>query len=255
MARREKFDRSDVPEGGPLRTVFSLIALVVIGVLTVLLVRTVWTRAHLDDRLNDDALNSVLRNQYNTRVWEGSVISDKDFVVTLIVTVDGEIDSDTLSAVQLLVINRTDGVGTIVNIPLDTRYTLNGSKYTMSSAWTELGESEFIATLSWHTNVPADHIIVANRDVIEDIAAIKTFGPVNTITSRLLSSIRSDMRPKTLVSLAAEIQAIGLENFAVIEVPRWHDDPAEGDTNVPAGGWEVIHRTDLCYELGMFEAA
>ena len=251
MARREKFDRTDVPEDGPLNTVAALVALVLVGVLTVLTVRTIWTRAHLDDRLNDAPLNSCLRDQYPMQLWDHTR-SDKDLMVTLVLEVDGDVNSDTLTAVKLVVINRTDGTGTIVNIPLDTRVTSEGVKYTLLTARQELGEQRFIRVLSWFTNVPADHIIVANRDVLSDIAGIKTFGPLNTITSRLLGSIRTDMRQKTLLSFSAAIAEIGLENFQQIDVPRWHEDPAEDDVNVPEGGWEIIHRTDLCYDLEIF---
>ena len=154
-----------------------------------------------------------------------------------------------------MVLNRTAGTGTIVNIPLDTRMTSSGVKYTAASAWSALGEAKFIEVVSWFTNVPADHIIVTTRDVLEDIASIRSFGPFNTVTSRLLASIRTDMRMKTLVAFGSELAELGLENLQVMEVPRWHEDPEEGDVDVPEGGWEIIHRTDLCYALGYFADA
>ena len=253
MARREKFDRSDVPEASPLRTVMALFALVVVAVLTVLLVRTVWKRAHLDDRLNDAALNSCLRTQYATQYWDWGV-GDDDLNVVLVITVDGDVTSPEsgLSALSLVVVNHTDGTGTVVDIPVDTRMTSSGVKYTAASAWSALGEAKFIEVVSWFTNVPADHIIVASRDVLGDLEGIRKFGPINTITSRLLESIRTDMRQKTLLTFAGEISSIGLDNFTYMEVPRWHEDPAEGDEGVPEGGWEIIHRTDLCRDLGIF---
>lgn len=254
MARREKFERSDVPESGPLRNVFALVALVAVAVLTVLLVRTIWQRAHLDDRLNDDALNDVMDDQYDMRYWDHADPGN-DIMTTLVITVDGEIDSTTLASVDLVVLNRTAGTGTIVNIPLDTRVTHDGEKFTVASAFEVLTEEEFIVNLSWFTNIPADHIIVTTRDVLEDIASIKSFGPFNTVTSRLLASIRTDMRMKTLVAFGSELAELGLENLQVMEVPRWHEDPEEGDVDVPEGGWEIIHRTDLCYALGYFADA
>ena len=120
------------------------------------------------------------------------------------------------------------------------------------AARSALGEAKFIEVVSWFTNVPADHIIVASRDVLGDLEGIRKFGPINTITSRLLESIRTDMRQKTLLTFAGEISSIGLDNFTYMEVPRWHEDPAEGDEGVPEGGWEIIHRTDLCRDLGIF---
>ena len=253
MARREKFDRSDVPEASVHRTVLSLVALVVVGVLTVLLVRTIWTRAHLDDRLNDDALNAALGNQQATQYWDNNYPSGKDLETVLLIEVDGDVTtSTTLTGLSLVVINRTDGTGTIVDIPLDTRVMTEGAKLTVASALPALGEAKFIEVLSAFTNLPADHIIVASRDVMPDIEAIKTFGPLNTITSRLLQSIRTDMRSKTFVTFAGEVTAIGLDNFQLMEAPRWHEDPVEGEEGVPEGGWQIIGMTDLCYAVGKF---
>ena len=72
LRKRERFERTDVPEESPYRNVIGAVVCVVVLAAAALIVHFVWERVSLESRLGDVGLSDSLSAQPASTVTEGT---------------------------------------------------------------------------------------------------------------------------------------------------------------------------------------
>ena len=102
--KRQRYERTDVPKGGPRGAIMGVIALVLIAVGGWFLVQTLWAKARFDSAKGDAELVSSVSGTPELKSVDGYTVSDHSFNNTLILIVDDVISTgESLAALEALV--------------------------------------------------------------------------------------------------------------------------------------------------------
>ena len=247
MRKRERFERTDVPEGGPYRNVIGAVVCVVALAAAALIVHFVWERVTLESRLGDVGLSDSLSSQSASDVTEGTsyVASADDHETVLLLTAD-DLEAGALSAVRILDVNRTQGTAVLANVPVTTRVTSGETASSVADLFAASGGSACVAPLSQATGA-----------IVEEAAAIAGTGASDLVRSAsdLLSKMRTDMDATDLLALAEALSSIGTANIAVSEAPVAPETVTDEAGNAVETGLQVVDRAQLCAALGLIVPA
>lgn len=220
--KRERFERSDVPRDNPYTNVIGLAVVVIVAVLVGIVVVTIWDRVQLESHLGDHSLNRAVKSQSISDNPDGTTQSEDDFVTYAVISTNSlKAGESTLQSVQLLVINRTQGTGSLVSIPADVYAQVDGGAKTLADIYKDSGQSACVTALVSATNIKISHVIIATDDVWEKISALSGSGARSLVSnaSDLLSSMVTDMKPNQLLELAEIVQPIGISNLEHVDAP------------------------------------
>ena len=220
---REPFERSDVPKAGPLRTILSLIALVVVIGGLYLLITTLWNQVQLEEHLSDSALTNAVSGQKGPSAVSGYTASEDLFQSVLVLTASSLDEGAELEAAELLVIDLTTRTGTLVSVPIEITVATAEGYPTLAELYQEGGASACVSAMSTATNIQLSHVIVSTREVWDEVADLGGVG-VNWIVMRgshLLEAMYTDMSSQDLTDLAELVQSIGVANLERVECPYY----------------------------------
>ena len=258
LRKRERFERTDVPEASPYRNVVGAIVCVVALAATALVVSLVWQRVSLESRLGDVGLTGALSGQAASDVTEGtSYVASADEHETVLLLTTDSLDGGSLSAVRILDVNRTQGTAVLANVPVATRVTSNDAAYSVADLYAASGGSACVAPLAQATGAGFDHVVVATGDVVEEAAAIAGTGASDLVRSAsdLLSKIRTDMDATGLLALAEALSSVGTANISVVEAPAAPETVTDEEGNATETGLQLVDRVQLCAALGLIVPA
>lgn len=258
LRKRERFERTDVPEENPYRNVIGAVVCVVVLAAAALIVHFVWERVTLESRLGDVGLSDSLSAQSASTVTEGTsyVASTDDHETVLLLTTD-DLESGALSAVRILDVNRTQGTAVLANVPVTTRVTSGETASSAADLFAASGGSACVAPLSQATGASFDHVVVATGDVVGEAASLAGTGASELVRSAsgLLSKMRTDMDAADLLALAESLSSVGTANIAVAEAPVAPETATDEAGNVVETGLQLVDRVQLCATLGLIVPA
>ena len=255
---REPFERTDVPKGGPLRTVLSLLVLVAVVAGLYFLVTTLWNQVQLEEHLGDSGLTTAVSGQEAPTSVSGYTASTDVFQSVLVLTVSSLEADGELEAAELLVIDVTTRKGTLVSVPIDVHVVTDEGYPSLATLYQEGGASACVAALSSATNIQLSHVIVSTRDVWDEVADLGGVG-VNWIVMRgshLLEAMYTDMSSQDLTDLAELVQSIGVASFERVDCPVFPEGSydANGTWQSNGSGRMYVHSPKLGVMVGMLVA-
>lgn len=256
--KRERFERTDVPEPSPRRNVIGAVVAVVAIAATVAVVMFAWNRANLESRMGDNALEDALLSQAGSAgPSEGYVDTGNEVHSTLLLTSDSLEDGGSLTSARILSVNATAGTAALVNVPTDLALTVDDQPTTLGELFSSQGYAACVAPLGSAAGIGFDNAILATGDVLEEAAQLAGSGTENLVRSAsgFLSKIRTNMDATGLLSFAETLSSIGVANLAVSDAPLVAETTTDEAGNVSETGRQVIDRTQLGVAIGRFATA
>lgn len=262
MARkRERFERVDVPRGGPHRNLVGALVAVAALALAAVAVAFAWNRANLESNMGDTALGDAVGelSQYGTsEPADGYVETGDDVSCTLLLTADSlDAQGGTLSGARILAVDATTGGAALVTLPTDLALTVDGSPTTLSELFSSSGYAACVVPLGRAANVRFDHVVLATSDVLEQAEQLAGLGTADLLRSAsgFLSQIRTDMDAPALLSFAESLASVGTANLSVSDAPLAAETATAEDGSTSETGRQVIDATQLGVALGLLAPA
>ena len=257
--KRERFDRTDVPQEGRFTWLWGIIGIVVAFGLAYLAVRIATTRVDLEERLEDDALVSAVGSQSSAADVDGYV-STTDEVTTVLLLVVSSLDDEeecTLESATVLVIDATAGTAVKASLPLDVKVTYADEDHTLGGTCSLGGYAACVVPASDASGVSFDYVIVSTEDVLEELAGIagasEEFDFV-TAAYGLLELIVTNADEDGLAAVADALAAVGTSSVTTVEVEVTAETTTDADGNVTETGYSTISTTSLRVSLGLLVA-
>jgi hypothetical protein len=248
FAKRERFDRTDVPSSPAAGMMLAVGALVFIAVGLLVGFRVASVLSSRDISLADRSLNKALDAQGEQEIPEGFQASTDIFDETLILTVDDLSSSaPVLTSAELLSINVSTGAATVVNVPLNTRVSNDSGTSMLQSMCAGSGTASCVVPFSKASTVHLTHVIVSSTDIWSKFDELRGMGERSIVLSspEAFATLRTDMSNDELMNLVERIGTIGTANIARIDMP-YTDGTLEDGTGV-----SVIDDLELRLALGL----
>lgn len=259
--KRERFERTDVPEPSPLRNVIGGVVAAAAIIATVAIVMVAWNRASLESRMGDHALSSAISELAQTSLGdspEGYSETGSELNLTLLLTASNlEPSGATLSDARILSVNATEGTATLVSVPTDLALMVDGEQTTLGELFSSRGYGACVAPLGRTAGLRFDNVILATEDVLEEAVDLAGSGVENLVRSAsdFLEKIRTNMDAPTLLSFADTLSAVGVEGLEVTEAPLTAETVTDEDGNVTETGRQTLDRGALGVIVGRLVAA
>lgn len=259
MARkRERFERTDVPEPSRQRNVIGGVVAALALVVSAAVVMFAWNRANLESRMGDNALGDAISSQASASgPSEGYVDAGNEIHSTLLLTSDSLDAGGALTDARILSVNATAGTATLVALPTDLALTVGEEPTTLGELFSSQGYAACVVPLGSASGISFENVILATGDVLEEAAQLAGSGTENLVRSAsgFLSKIRTNMDATGLLSFAETLSSIGVANLAVSDAPLVAETTTDEAGNVSETGRQVIDRTQLGVAIGRFAAA
>lgn len=262
MARqRERFERTDVPKGGPHANIIGAVVCVVVLALAAGAVAFAWNRASLESRMGDTALGDALGtlSQYGeASPAEGYVATGDDISYTLLLTSDSlDAQGGTLEGARILAADSTTGTAALVTVPTDLALTVDDQPTTLADLFSSEGYASCVVPLGLAAGVRFDQVVLATGDVLEQAAQLagSSAGDLVRSASGFLSQIRTNMDAAELLSFAESLAAIGTANLTTSDAPLVAETTTDDVGNATETGRQVLDATQLGVALGRLAPA
>lgn len=242
--KRQRYERTDVPKGGPRGAIMGLIALVLIAVGGWFLVQTLWAKARFDSAKGDAELVSSVSGTPELKSVDGYTVSDHSFSNTLILIVDDvDAEAPVLSDARILSLDITAGTATMVILPTNVRVNPETNPQILSDLFADSGASPCVNAIERRCGIPLDHIIVTDTAGWESIRDLDGKGAQELVKrlSDLLDHVHTDMDASAINDLNERVQAIGFANVAQVDMR-----PGSEWTDGNGVSWMVVYD----YEVG-----
>ncbi len=280
--KRERFERTDVPNPGPYTNVIGGAVILVVAIALFFIVSNVADRVSKETRLDDNTLAKQVSNQSSMTVTdERYSISQDTFTKILIlkVTSADDVKSGTqLQSAHILAIREhaasTDDASdagddsdesedagqdtssitaTLADISTDVKVTSGSTNASRADLCSSQGAAACVLPLNSGANVKFSHVIVTTDSVLSAIQGLS-----GTDSSKLLEDsldlvlkIRTDMTAKELVALGDKIAQLGgVDAIVGFEAPTTAETAQQADGATYETGYQVIDKTGLCASLG-----
>ena len=259
--KRERFERTDVPEPSPRRNLIGGVVAVAALVLTAAVVMFAWNRANLESRMGDRSLAGAVADLSARTLAgpaDGYVTTGNEVSSTLLLTADSlDEQGGTLTAARILSVNSTTGTATLVNVPVDLALTADDQATTLSELFSSQGCAACVVPLGRAAGLGFGNVILATDDVLEEAAQLagSDAGTLMRSASGFISKIRTNMDAGALLSFAETLAAIGVPNLAVADAPLMAETTTDEAGNIVETGRQVIDQTQLGVAVGCFAAA
>lgn len=259
MARkRERFERTDVPEPSRQRNVIGGIVAALALVATAAVVMFAWNRANLESRMGDNALGDAIASQASSSgPSEGYVDAGSEIHSTLLLTSDSLDAGGTLTDARILSVNATAGTATLVALPTDLALTVDEEPTTLGELFSSQGYAACVVPLGSASGISFENVILATGDVLEEASQLagSDAGSLVRSASGFLSKIRTNMDAPGLLSFAETLSAIGVSNLTAVDAPLVAETATDEEGNVTETGRQVLDQTQLGVAAGRFVAA
>ena len=259
MARkRERFERTDVPEPSPRRNLVGGIVAAAALVATAVIVMLAWNRASLESRMGDTSLAGALSSQAGAAgPAEGYVDAGNEIHSTLLLTSDSLDAGGSLTDARILSVNATAGTATLVSLPTDLALTVDDQPTTLAELFSSEGYAACVVPLGSAAGIDFDNVILATGDVLEEAAQLAGSGTENLVRSAsgFLSRIRTNMDAPGLLSFAEALSSIGVANLVPADAPLTAETTTDEAGTVTETGRQVLDQTQLGVTIGRFAAA
>lgn len=280
--KRERFERTDVPNPGPYTNVIGGAVIVVVAIALFFIVSNVADRVSKETRLDDNTLAKQVSNQSSMTVTdERYSISQDTFTKILILKVASadDVKSGTqLQSAHILAIREhtasTDDASdagddsdesedagqdtssitaTLADVSTDVKVTSGSTNASLADLCSSQGAAACVLPLNSGANVKFSHVIVTTDSVLSAIQGLS-----GTDSSKLLEDsldlvlkIRTDMTAKELVALGDKIAQLGgVDAIVGFEAPTTAETAQQADGATYETGYQVIDKTGLCASLG-----
>lgn len=280
--KRERFERTDVPNPGPYTNIIGGAVIVVVAIALFFIVSNVADRVSKETRLDDNTLAKQVSNQSSMTVTdERYSISQDTFTKILILKVASadDVKSGTqLQSAHILVIREhtasnddasdsgddsdesedaeqdTSSItATLADISTDVKVTSGSTSASLADLCSSQGAAACVLPLNSGANVKFSHVIVTTDSVLSAIQGLS-----GTDSSKLLEDsldlvlkIRTDMTAKELVALGDKISQLGgVDAIVGFEAPTTAETAQQTDGATYETGYQVIDKTGLCASLG-----
>ena len=254
--KRERFDRTDVPQEGRFTWLWGIIGIVVAFALAYLAVRIATTRVDLEERLEDDALVSAVSSQSDATEAGGYSLTSNDVTCVLLLqvsTLDDE-EACTLVAATVLVVDDTAVSAATATVPTEVKVSYADETWTLSGLCAAYGYAACVEPLASAAGVRFDCVIVSTEDVLEALAGIAGAGEAFdfvTYSWTLLEVLRTSADDEELTVLADSLAAVGTANVSSVEVTLSAETSTDADGNVTETGYQTLEATSLRVSLGL----
>lgn len=253
--KRERFDRTDVPQVGPYTKVIGIAVCVVVLVAFAITVKVVWDRVQLETRMGVHSLSKAVKGQATPVVPEGWTATQDDVYVVLMLAVDGKVDDATapLTSARLLSVNRTAGTATVVNIDPATHVRSQETSVAIADLYASSGYATCARATITAAGVKVSSVIVSSGDILADAAALSGAdrGNLLSVASSFLPRIRTNMNAAGLVDLAHDLGKVGIDGITVVDAPTVPETAKDDAGNVAETGAAVLDRVGLANALGL----
>ena len=280
--KRERFERTDVPNPGPYTNIIGGAVIVVVAIALFFIVSNVADRVSKETRLDDNTLAKQVSNQSSMTVTdERYSISQDTFTKILILKVASadDVKSGTqLQSAHILAIREhtasnddasdsgddsdepedaeqdTSSItATLADISTDVKVTSGSTSASLADLCSSQGAAACVLPLNSGANVKFSHVIVTTDSVLSAIQGLS-----GTDSSKLLEDsldlvlkIRTDMTAKELVALGDKISQLGgVDAIVGFEAPTTAETAQQTDGATYETGYQVIDKTGLCASLG-----
>lgn len=265
--KRERFERTDVPNPSPYSNIIGGIVLAVVFVALFVVVGRVADRVGKETRLNDISLSKAVSKQSSMTVTqEGYSISQDAWTKVLLLTVSDPSNvkkGTTLVSAQALMIRdhtvedgesagQVETTATLANLPLEAKVTSDQTASTLADLCASKGAAACVVPVNAATNIKYSHVIVASDDLISQLLSLAGADPAALIadSASLVEKIRTDMSAEELVALATKVAGIGVENIQTVDAELMADTTTGADGQSVDTGFQAINRTQLCVAVG-----
>lgn len=246
--KRQRYERTDVPKGGPRATVLAIIALVLIVAGGYLLFQALWARAKFDSVKGDADLVSSVSGTTELSSVDGYVVSDHTFENVLFLVVDDvDAEAPVLSDASILSLDVTAGTGAYVILPTNVRVNPETNPQTLSDLCASAGGSACVSAVERRCGILIDHVVVADATGWESIRKLDGVGAQELVSrmTNLLDHARTDMDASAINDLNERVQAMGFSNITQHDM-RPGSEWTDGDGAV----WIVVYNYEVAPAIG-----
>lgn len=253
------FERTDVPEPSPLRSVVGAVIAVAAVAAAIAVTFFAWNRANLESHLGDGELAGALSDlsQYGVASPPAGRSNTGDTVLcSLLLTASG-LDSPgaTLEGAHILAINSTKGTATLVSLPVDLALTVDGDPTTLSELFSAQGHAACVVPLGRAAGLRlSSGVIVSTGDVLEEAARLagSDAGELLDSAADLVSRIRTNLSPAGLLEFAEQLSQVDLGSISAVDAPLKAESVTDEEGNVSATGRQIIDEGELGVMIGLF---
>ena len=278
--KRERFERTDVPNPGPYTNIIGGIVVAVVAVAVFVIVSNVADRVGKETRLDDNTLAKQVSSQSSMTVTdERYSISQDTFTKILILEVANaddvksgtQLQGASILAIREHIVSQDDEsegsdeesedaaqnvstiTATLADVSTDVKVSSGSTSASLSELCSSQGAAACVLPLNSGANVKFSHVIVATDNVLTAIQ-----GLAGSDSSKLLEDsldlvlkIRTDMTAKELVALGDKIAQLGgVDAIVGFEAPTTAETAQQADGATYETGYQVIDKTGLCASLG-----
>ena len=259
--KRERFERTDVPEPSPRRSLIGAVVAIAALAVTAGIVMFAWNRATLESRMGDRSLAGAISELSASSLAgpaDGYVETGSEISSTLLLTASSlDAQGASLTAARILTVNATTGTATLVNVPTDLALTVDEQPTTLSELFSGQGYAACVAPLGRAAGLRFGNVILATDDVLEEAAQLAGSDAETLVKSAsgFLSKIRTNMDAPALLSFAEALAGIGVSNLAVVDAPLTAETITDEAGTVTETGRQVLDQTQLGVAVGRLAAA
>lgn len=235
--KRERFDRTDVPTPSPRRNVAGVVVILAVFALLGLTVKVVWDRVQLEAHLSDSDLVDACDATSNYTAPTGYASSTDEFDRVLMLTVDTLDEGSQLTQAQILVVNTTQNLGYLVNVPIDGKAIYNDEQMSLKDCYAQYGVVGAASGLSLGNCMGYSSMIVSTGVSVDQIAALAGTSDVDFVSSNkeLLGQLKTSLDSDGLVALANEVAGIGVANFTPVDTPVFSEATVTDENGATVG--------------------
>ena len=245
---RQRYERTDVPKGGPRATVLALIALAIIAIGGWFLFQTLWARAKFDSVKGDADLASSVAGATELGSVDGYVVSDHTFENVLFLVIDDiAAEAPALTGVSILSLDTSAGTGTHVILPIEVRVKPDSGPQRLVDLYAGSGATACVGAIERRCGIPIDHVVVADAVAWEEIKGLDGVGAQELVNrmSELLDHTKTDMDASAINDLNERVQALGFSNISQVDMrpgSEWVDDNGVS--------WMVVYDYEVAPAIG-----
>jgi len=246
--RRQRYERTDVPKGGPRATFFALIALALIGIGGWFLFQTLWARARFDSVKGNTELVSSVAGNPELKSVDGYVVSDHVLENVLFLVVDDlSAEAPALTEANILSLDTTAGTGTYVQLPINVRVNPETNPQQLNDLYATSGGSACVNAIERRCGIQLDHVVITDAVGWEAIKGLDGVGAQELVSrmTKLLDHVQTDLDASGINDLNERVQALGFANLNRLDT-RPGSEWTDGEGVV----WTVVYDYEVAPAIG-----
>lgn len=233
MAKRMRYQRTDMPPKTKHSTRNALIVLVVLALALVGGLLVMWHFAQTNSKLGDTQLTQSIKQQKTTTAPTARTKLSGHTVTTMLVFIHADDNTKALQEAKLICMDTTAKRSNFVNLPVHMRV-LSGEKPCGLQKFFAQHESKgSIDAVGSALGLQISHVMVLDSQGWERFLATSRMGASELVKQapELLKTLRSDMSAPELLDFFETARSIGRKNTNKIEAPLAKDAASGGSAS------------------------